>query len=197
MTWRDVPGWFDYADVYDKALARVPANGVMVEVGVFMGKSALYMAEKMQETSSRASFYCVDPWQITEEWPMARQIENAKQSGLDTSKMQEFGSLFRAFSWYVSQSPIADYLRVLRVGSVEASLLFDKVDFLFIDADHTYDGTAEQLEAWHSLVYAADGVIAGHDYDNPNWPGVKVAVDEFYGNRVQVMGNSWWVDLSA
>jgi hypothetical protein len=52
-----------------------------------------------------------------------------------------------------------------------------KIDYLFIDGDHSYDGCAGDINAWLPHVKKG-GVVAFHDYESPNWPDVKVAVLE-------------------
>lgn len=51
----------------------------------------------------------------------------------------------------------------------------DEIDFLFIDADHTYEGAKQDLETYTPLVRAG-GVIGLHDVCvHPNHPTVNVA----------------------
>jgi cephalosporin hydroxylase len=45
------------------------------------------------------------------------------------------------------------------------------VDFLFIDGDHTYEGVKRDFELFSPLV-SAGGLIALHDVNESNWPGV-------------------------
>jgi hypothetical protein len=51
------------------------------------------------------------------------------------------------------------------------------LDFVFIDADHSYEGVAADIDAWRSKVKAG-GLLCGHDYGHSRFPGVKRAVDE-------------------
>lgn len=46
-----------------------------------------------------------------------------------------------------------------------------RVDFLFIDGDHEYDGVKRDFELWSPLV-APGGLIAFHDVNESHWPGV-------------------------
>lgn len=52
-----------------------------------------------------------------------------------------------------------------------------KIDYLFVDGDHSYDGCAGDIKAWLPHL-RLKGLVAFHDYGSPNWPDVKVAVDE-------------------
>ena len=51
--------------------------------------------------------------------------------------------------------------------------LFDgeEVDFLFIDADHSYEGVKRDFELYAPLVRSG-GLVAFHDIASPPWPGV-------------------------
>jgi len=51
----------------------------------------------------------------------------------------------------------------------------DKVGFMFMDAGHTLEGVLKDLNAWWPHIVPG-GVIAVHDYDSLQYPGVKAAV---------------------
>lgn len=55
-------------------------------------------------------------------------------------------------------------------------------DFVFIDADHSYEGVTADLAAWWPLIKTG-GIFCGHDYGSDKYPGVKRAVDEFSEGR--------------
>jgi hypothetical protein len=58
------------------------------------------------------------------------------------------------------------------------TLIDDSLDFVYIDADHSYEGVSKDLALSFEKI-KHEGIIAGHDY-NTNWfPGVVKAVDEF------------------
>jgi len=69
------------------------------------------------------------------------------------------------------------------------------LDFIFIDALHTYDGVLNDLERWYAEIRIG-GLISGHDYNHPNFPGVTKAVDEFSGlkncNIIECEGHIWY-----
>jgi hypothetical protein len=76
----------------------------------------------------------------------------------------------------------------------------EELDLVFIDADHTYEGCREDIEAWSSKLKRG-GWIGGHDYGNSwggHW-GVKQAADEWVERegleleRGQDM--TWWVRM--
>ena len=68
-----------------------------------------------------------------------------------------------------------------RLSSLEAVELFDdaSLDFVYIDADHSYEAVKADLQAWWPKVKSG-GVMSGDDYETyyDSW-GVIQAVDEF------------------
>jgi predicted O-methyltransferase YrrM len=51
------------------------------------------------------------------------------------------------------------------------------VDFLFVDCAHDRVSTADSFRAWEPAIVPG-GVVAFHDYDHPDYPGVREAVEE-------------------
>lgn len=85
--------------------------------------------------------------------------------------------------------------RIIRKRSVDAAKFIEdgSLDFVFIDADHSYEGCRDDIEAWAPKVKKG-GWISGHDYDNPvTDDGVKQAVSEFAkGKSVELGDNFTW-----
>lgn len=80
---------------------------------------------------------------------------------------------------------------ILRMDTVAASekVADGSLDFVFIDADHTYEGCLRDIEAWTPKVRAG-GAICGHDF-NDRWPGVQRAVRET--GRFALASDSVWI----
>jgi len=70
--------------------------------------------------------------------------------------------------------------RIIRGNSVDVAKTFKNgsLDFVFIDANHTYKSVKEDIEAWFPKVRKG-GVVSGHDYVEYQDFGVIQAVDEF------------------
>jgi hypothetical protein len=88
--------------------------------------------------------------------------------------------------------PFFPQFRILRMDSEEAVNLFPKTyfpngyfDFVYIDADHTYEMVKRDIELWLPLIKKS-GLIGGHDYGFPDeavrWGGVQKAVDEIFAS---------------
>lgn len=75
----------------------------------------------------------------------------------------------------------SDRRMVVRARSTDAAAcLTVDYDFVFLDADHSYEGVRADIAAWAPKVKPG-GWLGGHDYENPNFPkfGVTRAVNEY------------------
>ena len=85
--------------------------------------------------------------------------------------------------------PVEMYYTPVRMSSVEAASLYadNSLDFVFIDAGHTYEDCFSDIQAWLPKVKAG-GTLAGHDYGSSE--GVRRAVKELIPSyRLSI--NSW------
>jgi hypothetical protein len=79
-------------------------------------------------------------------------------------------------------------VKVIRDYSFEAVKQFDDnyFDFVYIDGDHSYEGTKRDIIDWYPKVRKG-GILSGHDFGNPGNKrmkfGVTKAVKEFVNNR--------------
>lgn len=80
---------------------------------------------------------------------------------------------------------------ILRTTAEAAALVKDGwADFVFVDAGHSYDAAKEDIRLWRSKVRSG-GWFGGHDY-HPAHPGVIRAVNEAFGNDVDVLPFAVW-----
>ena len=81
---------------------------------------------------------------------------------------------------------IANYpeTKLFEMTSKEAAIYFsdsfNQFDLVIIDALHTEVAVDEDIHLWTPKVRVG-GITCGHDYDNKRFPGVKIAVDRYYG----------------
>lgn len=95
-------------------------------------------------------------------------------------------------------SKFENRISLVRKTSKDAALaITEKLDFVFIDAQHTYEGVLEDIGIWYDKVKVG-GIISGHDYNHQSFPGVKKAVDEFFlkvNLKVNEAGGYiWWAE---
>src|SRR5262245_19014945 len=62
-----------------------------------------------------------------------------------------------------------------------ARVFVDRIDVLFIDANHEEACVYEDAILWSDKVRPG-GIVVFHDYAHPKWPGVRKAVDRWNNN---------------
>lgn len=138
-----------------------------VEVGTQKAEYAVYLLE-----NTDLYLYLVDVWQHLENYDdIANVLDEIQESYL-----QEALHNLTAYATRYS---------IIRKFSVEASGQFsdESLDFVYIDANHSYASTTADLEAWYPKIRVG-GLISGHDYlDSGSNFGVKSAVTDFLINK--------------
>lgn len=152
-------------NVFDDMIGRLDNGAVWVEVGVWCGAGIRYAMEESIRQDKEIDFHGVDIF-VTE--------FNGQQQ-LDIFK---------------SHTGLHNYMLTTHIEeSVKAAEQFDHIDFVFIDADHTYDSVMSDLNAW----WPKTKFMAGDDY-TPEHPGVVQAVDQFKEKNnlnLTVRGITW------
>lgn len=80
---------------------------------------------------------------------------------------------------------------IIKSDSVKAASLFKdrSLDWIYIDAGHTFEEVWNDLHAWLPKV-KINGVVSGHDYLLPD---VRSVVDSyFYDVKLMSDNNTWW-----
>ena len=182
QTHKDVPGWFDFENIYDFAIDNSKNGDTLVEVGSFLGKSACYMMEKIGSSGKELRFYCVDLFTITTDegdgampWGENAKTWQAANGGVD--------ALYLAFLKNISNNTPSNLTGHFREDSSGSAAHFEdnSVHFCFIDASHLYGNVKKDLNAWYPKIKPG-GFLAGHDFgDGTN--GVGIAVKEFCAER--------------
>ena len=138
-------------------LASLKAHdgAVFVELGSYLGGSSCYIAEAIQSSQTDTHFYCIDTW-----W----------NEGMSEGLRDTYAEFQR------NTSPFKDFIIPLRGKTDQVVSYFKKkIDFLFIDADHSYEAVSRDIHNWIPLL-KEDAIIAFHDY---TWfEGVKRAIEE-------------------
>jgi len=178
IDYRVIPGWFDFENLYEAAIAAAPDGGMLVEIGCWMGKSAHFMCSKIRASGKKLRFVCVDTWQgSVEHQPHMAALGGSVRPHFDKFMKEHEG-----------------YYEAIQKPSLEAVHDFPdaSINFLFIDGSHEYDDVKADVTAWLPKVVPG-GVIAGHDF---NWEGVRRAVDELLGAKnVRAVGSSWYMRI--
>lgn len=143
---------------------------VGAELGILRGPTFRHLIENCQDLT----LHGVDVFYDDRVW---------KKAGISTTeKLLELEPV----PWYnellefcESFSPRA---HIIRNFTALAAKSFDNesLDFVFIDADHSYAGVKKDIDAWWPKVRNG-GMVSGHDIDMPE---VRKAVEEEFGGSI-------------
>jgi len=169
----EIPGWFSFRAWYDELARRAPDGAVLVELGVFCGKSLAHLAKACgkrcrvvgvdtflgsPEFAGMVGEQGGDPWA---KWPAG------KLAGLAVNHLHAAGVLGDV-DLIVSDS--AKAARWFADGSVYAVL---------VDAGHDADSVERDIRAWWPKL-APGGHMAFDDFDS-GFPGVREGCVRCFG----------------
>jgi predicted O-methyltransferase YrrM len=152
FTWQNIPGWFDFEDIYDGAIARAADGAKFVECGAYLGRSTVYMGTQIAASGKNISFDSIDNFTF-----------NVTPDQTNT---------------FISNSPAAGKVNLVVADQIAQAATYEdrSLDFVFLDSDHTYDGTKNAILAFLPKIKSG-GVLGGHDCAvRGNFPDVIRAV---------------------
>jgi predicted O-methyltransferase YrrM len=148
----------------------------MVEVGTGRGKTAQYLLKTCPSLILFEIAY----------YPTTGYDEN---SSFKAKRM-----------WKRRIKPYKNRVTILESPSLLAAENFQEmVDIIFIDADHSKKKVAEDIIAWLSKIRPG-GLMCGHDFDHPKFPGVREAVTDIFDNNFSYSiddDHVWWHYIEA
>lgn len=157
-----IPGWFNHAQKI-LSLVELYRPKVCVELGTWQGASAVPVARSIARWGG--SLTCVDTW------AGELNVDGGSEGGKAPLMMI---TCARA----IVEAGLSNVRLIPSMTGPASKYWSEPIDFLYVDADHSYNGCSADLEAWVRHVKPG-GLIAGDDYEHPRYPGVKEAWDEF------------------
>ncbi len=172
LAWEDVPGWFDWDGIYKRAVMLARDGAHFVEVGGYCGKSSIYLARLVRASGKRIKIDVVDCYGDP-----------------------AFGATPNTFRHFVEELRVADLINLRVMTDLEAAATYPdgSLDFVWLDADHTYEGTKAAILAYLPKLRRG-GVLGGHDMTT-KYPGVLQAVGELLP-AARTIGGSFLADIA-
>ncbi len=157
-------------------LVREKRPRAIVEIGSYLGASSSFMAQAALSNPNACRLYCVDTW-----------LNDAMPEG-NRDTYAEFLSNTRKYQRTI---------HAIRKRSDEAAKEFEgKIDLLFIDGDHEYDGVKQDWDCWSPFLSETATVVM-HD---TSWAeGVQRVIKDSIAPRASVdhrLPNLYWATLS-
>lgn len=213
MRWNDIPGHFDFQDIYDEVVRRAEDVSRFVEVGILLGRSTAYMCEAIHNSRKHIKLDSIDSFEepfacvgdqfermelakrrhygLPDQWPKD-YFKNLFKFGGCSDGMQHFGvSTYWVARKLLFETGSADVVDIIQGRGQEKAVRYpDKsLDFVFIDASHTLPDTESLIRAFLPKMKPGS-ILAGHDFTD-EFPGVVKAVSMVLGENVERVGNSF------
>jgi hypothetical protein len=159
---------------------RVQPGAVGAEVGVYDGG----MSNALFKLIPGLCLYMIDRWAVY----TPDQVDGDPEARMPRMTRRAWKRV-KAQAFAVA-AKYKDKAIVIQNDSVAAAnrISDGKLDFVFIDGDHSYEGCSRDIEAWLPKVKPG-GWLMGHDYTIR--PGVKRAVDDL-GMAVELDRDKVW-----
>lgn len=167
-----IPGFMSDVSLpaIERLARKVPENGVIVEIGSFMGRSAWAFAKSAYPS---VKVYCIDLWQTPENWKrknLTMQTFYEQMDGdFDPNKVYDFA----AFKENVKDCP--NIIPIVAHSTENDWPLDKKADLVFVDGDHESPQVEKDIDYWLKRL-KPNGILAGHDFSMINFPAVCRAV---------------------
>jgi len=147
------------------------------EVGVFKGENAEMMLKHM----TIKKLYLIDQYVFDDNYKLSYTDDMVP---IKTEALDRLSKFEEKIEWIFKDSLNA------------ATFIPDELDFIYIDANHTYPYVKADIENFWPKVKKG-GVLGGHDYCKLSGKvGVKTAVNEFAKNnnlKLHIGGTDWWI----
>lgn len=136
-------------------------EGTIVEIGSWKGRSTIWIGCGTKD-GSKAGVFAVDPHTSSPEMPQ--------------------GNSFREFKRNIENAGLSEIVKPIVKTSEDAAKGFKgKIEFVFIDGDHSYKHAKQDFELWYPKVLE-HGIMAFHDTMLVQGPK-KVVRDLVFGSR--------------
>ena len=136
-------GWFDWQGFYDQIAEEIKDEDEVIEIGIFHGKSTIYLAKKLQELKKKVKITAIDPFLKDFGWGNYSK-ETTSQNFKDFG-VEKMITLIENYSLKVD-----DYFK--------NNSLF----MVMLDGDHSYNTVYSELLRYYPKVKTG-GYICGHD----------------------------------
>ena len=159
---------------------------VGAEIGVYKGETSRALLENVPNLH----LLMIDSYDPIEIGKVSRKKEHTADETLLIAKQNTDAFPDRRTIMVTTSSVAAEFVP-------EHSL-----DFVFIDANHSYEFVKQDIELWYPKLIRSTGLLMGHDYNSrlerkgKEAVGVKRAVDEFVakkGLELRLMSGLLWM----
>ncbi len=151
-------------------LRIIPKDAICAEIGVWKGD----FSEHIRATARPRTLHLIDPWRFVPSYPQRWY------GGAAARNQDDMDRIYQDVMHRFADDPC---VRVHRLDSTSAAARFADatLDWVYIDADHSYQAVLADLKMWAPKIKPG-GMLAGDDYawhDEKGTLSVKRAVHDF------------------
>ena len=177
----EIPGWFTYEQLYTDVVDQLPNNSNIVEVGAWFGKSTNFLAKKIKESGKQINFTTIDTF------------KGSPNEMVQSNILKVFDN--DIYSEFMESAIMLDNISTINVikdtsMNAKDSFVNNSLDFVMIDAGHTYEDVKNDIKSWYHKVKPG-GIISGDDY-LPEFKSVMDAVDEYFYKQIKRTPTGWF-----
>ena len=179
----NIPGWNgqEILDILGDCAANIRDDGAILELGALFGRSTYTLGHNKKDSVTLTT---IDIWPtVLPENHLSVNYHDGEcgeeELALLKSKLKngrlEGGDFYELWKEYtkgiINNTSIRDYTTIPNSD-------FPMFDFIYHDADHTYERVYGDLTHWLPKL-KPNGFIIVDDYEATHFPGVVLAVDQF------------------
>jgi len=162
--------WMSLTEL-EKIVELIPEDGEVLEIGTASGATAAVLACN----KPNAHIVCVDNFEV---------LDKSNCASTDPDRLT---------NWFKNKKPNMN-LWIGDICDLDALIGNEySFDLIIVDASHEYEDVNLDLVYASQWINNDKSYICCHDYDDPTWPGVKQAVDEFCDNQgfkiIEIVGS--------
>jgi predicted O-methyltransferase YrrM len=159
-------GWCEGEAAHEavRTCLALPSQPVIVQVGVFLGRSTALLAGACR-TRGDAKVHCVDPLDCSGD---AFSVPHYTAALADSG----YGSLESAFLENMRRLQLQEWIELSRATGQEAAQSWSQpVDMLWLDADQSPRGAREIYDAWVAFLRPGGTIVLRNTADRSYDPG--------------------------
>lgn len=183
-----VQGWNSYSTVFEQ-LVKESRPSVIIEVGTWLGASAINMGKITKNLGLNTKIYCVDTWLGAEEFWTSFHGTPERDLKLKNGYPQAYFDFLSNVVQHNLQDIIIPVPNTSYIGYLILKYYGITADLIYIDGSHEYVDVKNDITNYFNLLNPG-GVMFGDDY---GWVGVNAAVNECLTNNFRIEENNFWV----
>lgn len=182
-------GWNSNDPIFEELIKKTQPK-IIIEVGTWLGASAIHMAKIIKSLNLDTKIYCVDTWLGAEEfWTSLNETSDRNLFLKNGYPQVYYQFLSNVFANNV-QDIITPIPNTSHIGYLILNYHEIKADLIYIDGSHEYFDVKNDITNYLNLLNS-NGIIFGDDF---NWEGVNKAVVEVFGDKYETKNDfQFWL----